>query len=169
MYADVMIDSGSNDADRLSVPVSAVLDTGARQAVLVDKGNGRFEPRAVKLGVRGDGFVEVTDGLAAGDMVVTSANFLIDAESNLKAALKGFTADAPAATDVKPMSGTDPMAAPASDPMKPMGDRTTDKPMTETVPAPMPGKMSAPPMTESMPEKMPKPMKPANGSAEAQP
>lgn len=161
MYADVMIDAGSKDADRLAVPVSAVLDTGARQAVLIDKGNGRFEPRPVKLGVRGDGFVEVTEGLAAGDLVVTSANFLIDAESNLKAALKGFTADAPAPNDAKPMSGPAPMAAPASDPMMPMEDNKASKPMTETVPEAMPDKMSTPPMPESM--------KPANGTAEARP
>jgi Cu(I)/Ag(I) efflux system membrane fusion protein len=72
------------------VAESAVLDTGSRQAVLVDKGQGRFEPREVKLGRRGDGYVEIRDGLAEGDAIVTSANFLIDAESNLKAALKGF-------------------------------------------------------------------------------
>ena len=66
------------------------LDTGSRQAVLVDKGEGRFEPREVKLGHRGEGYVEVREGLAEDDPVVTSANFLIDAESNLKAALKGF-------------------------------------------------------------------------------
>ena len=72
------------------IPESAVLDSGSRQAVLVDKGEGRFEPREVKLGHRGEGYVEVREGLAEDDPVVTSANFLIDAESNLKAALKGF-------------------------------------------------------------------------------
>ena len=58
--------------------------------VLLDKGEGRFEPRAVKLGRRGDGRVEIMEGLAEGDKVVVSANFLIDAESNLKAALNGL-------------------------------------------------------------------------------
>jgi multidrug efflux pump subunit AcrA (membrane-fusion protein) len=52
---------------------------------------GRFEPRDVKLGHRGGGYVEVRDGLNEGEQVVTSANFLIDAESNLKSALKGFS------------------------------------------------------------------------------
>ena len=66
------------------------MDTGSRQAVLIDKGEGRFEPREVKLGHRGEGHVEIREGLAEGDPVVVSANFLIDAESNLKAALKGF-------------------------------------------------------------------------------
>lgn len=90
MFADVTIDAGSGDEPRLAVPNSSVLDSGVRQVVLVDKGEGRFEPRAVKLGVRGDGYTEITEGLADGENVVVSANFLIDAEGNLKAALKGF-------------------------------------------------------------------------------
>jgi Cu(I)/Ag(I) efflux system membrane fusion protein len=105
MFADVSIDAGDGDIPRLSVPVAAVLDTGDRQVVLVDKGDGRFEPTRVRLGMRGDGYVEVKDGIAAGDNVVTTANFLIDAESNLKAALKNFTPDTPAprnAAEVKP-------------------------------------------------------------------
>jgi Cu(I)/Ag(I) efflux system membrane fusion protein len=90
MYVDAEIETGSA-ASVLAIPESAVLDSGSRQAVLVHKGEGRFEPREVKLGHRGEGFVEVREGLAEDDPVVTSANFLIDAESNLKAALKGFT------------------------------------------------------------------------------
>jgi len=89
MYVDAEIDTGRPEAV-LAVPESAVMDTGSRQAVLVDKGEGRFEPREVKLGHRGEGYVEIREGLAEDDPVVTSANFLIDAESNLKAALKGF-------------------------------------------------------------------------------
>jgi Cu(I)/Ag(I) efflux system membrane fusion protein len=90
MYVDAAIDTGAPDAV-LAVPDSAVLDTGSRQAVFVDKGEGRFEPRDVKLGHRGNGYVEVRDGISDGEPVVVSANFLIDAESNLKAALKGFS------------------------------------------------------------------------------
>ena len=89
MYVDAEIDTGSQDP-ALAVPESAVLDSGNRQAVLIDKGEGRFEPREVKVGRRGGGYVEVTKGLSDGDKVVTSANFLIDAESNLKAALKSY-------------------------------------------------------------------------------
>ena len=89
MYVDAEIDIGSA-TPVLTVPESAVMDTGRRQAVLVDKGEGRFEPREVRLGQRGDGYVEVREGISEGEPVVTSANFLIDAESNLKAALKGF-------------------------------------------------------------------------------
>jgi Cu(I)/Ag(I) efflux system membrane fusion protein len=74
----------------LTVPDSAVLDTGTRQLVLVQRGEGKFEPRPVKLGARGDGYIEVLEGVKAGENVVVSANFLIDAESNLKAAFSGF-------------------------------------------------------------------------------
>ena len=89
MYVDAEIETGSAEAV-LAIPESAVLDGGGRQSVLVDKGEGRFEPREIKLGHRGEGYVEVREGLAEDEPVVTSANFLIDAESNLKAALKGF-------------------------------------------------------------------------------
>lgn len=97
MYADVEIGAGAGDSPRLAVPASAVIDSGSRQVVIVDRGEGRFEPRTVKLGLRGDGFVEIRDGLKAGEKVLVAANFLIDAESNLKAALRGFTADGPPA------------------------------------------------------------------------
>jgi membrane fusion protein, copper/silver efflux system len=89
MYVDAEINTGSPDPV-LTVPDSAVMDTGSRQAVFVDRGAGRYEPREVKIGNRGDGYVEVRQGLAGGEPVVIAANFLIDAESNLKAALKGF-------------------------------------------------------------------------------
>ena len=70
---------------------------GHRQppAIFIDKGQGRLEPREVKLGHRGAGYVEVRQGVAEGEAVVESANFLIDAESNLKAALNGFQRGAP--------------------------------------------------------------------------
>jgi Cu(I)/Ag(I) efflux system membrane fusion protein/cobalt-zinc-cadmium efflux system membrane fusion protein len=76
---------------RLVVPDSAVLDTGSRQLVFVVSTPERFEPRDVRLGVRVDGDTEVLSGLKAGDEVVTSANFLIDSESQLRAALGGMT------------------------------------------------------------------------------
>ncbi|WP_407184300.1 efflux RND transporter periplasmic adaptor subunit [Bradyrhizobium centrosematis] len=98
MYVDADIDT-ADAAPVLAIQDSSVLDTGTRQAVLVDKGQGRFEPREVKLGRRGGGYIEVRDGLADGEAVVTSANFLIDAESNLKAALKGFAEAAPPASE----------------------------------------------------------------------
>jgi Cu(I)/Ag(I) efflux system membrane fusion protein len=91
MYADVVIESGSQ-RPVTAVPENAIINSGTRQIVIVDKGEGRFEPREVKAGIRGDGYVEIKDGLSEGDKVVVAANFLIDAESNLKAALKGLAA-----------------------------------------------------------------------------
>jgi RND family efflux transporter MFP subunit len=90
MYASVDLAVGGK-ARVLTVPTSAVIDSGTRQVVLLQKGDGRFEPREVKLGQRGDDHVEVREGIAEGDAVVVAANFLIDAESNLKAALSGLT------------------------------------------------------------------------------
>ncbi len=91
MYADVDIATGS-DEPVVAVPESAVIDSGARQVVILDRGEGRFEPRDVKLGRKGDGYVEVTSGLQDGERVVVNGNFLIDAESNLQSALKSLTA-----------------------------------------------------------------------------
>ena len=96
MFADVEINAGAGEPERLVAPASALIDSGSRQVVIVDRGEGRFEPRPVRIGARGDGFVEITKGLKHGETVVVTANFLIDAESNLKAALSSFTADAQA-------------------------------------------------------------------------
>ncbi|KUM25597.1 efflux transporter periplasmic adaptor subunit [Mesorhizobium loti] len=91
MYADVVIANGSENPV-VTVPDSAVIDTGTRQLVILDKGDGRFEPREIGTGQQGGGFTEIRSGIASGDRVVVSANFLIDAESNLKAALSAMTA-----------------------------------------------------------------------------
>src|SRR6266849_5191284 len=91
MYADVVFHPDAEGKPVVAVPDSAVIDSGTRQLVLVVKGEGRFEPRAIKPGRRGDGYVEVLEGVKEGEEVVTTATFLIDAESNLRAALKGFT------------------------------------------------------------------------------
>ncbi len=92
MYANVELLTGRPKAKALSVPDSAVIDSGTRQIVLVQLNAGLFEPRVVKLGARADGYVEVLDGLKDGENVVVSANFLIDSESNLRAALGTFGA-----------------------------------------------------------------------------
>jgi Cu(I)/Ag(I) efflux system membrane fusion protein len=82
------------DVDRgtpvLAVPDSAVIDTGTRRIVLVQRGEGRFESREVRLGARSDNYAEVLEGVKAGEQVVVAANFLIDADSNLKAAIGGL-------------------------------------------------------------------------------
>ncbi len=118
MYARAEIASSRGGGKVLAVPDSAVLDTGTRQLVLVQRGEGAFEPRPVKLGMRTDGYIEVLDGIKAGESVVVSANFLIDAESNLKAALGTFggapksEATSPSATPTPPAAGSS--AAPKS-------------------------------------------------------
>ena len=75
----------------LAVPEEAVFNTGAKQIIFVDKGEGFFEPRDVAVGVKADGYYEVKQGLAEGETVVTSGNFLIDSESRLKGALEGMS------------------------------------------------------------------------------
>lgn len=89
MFAEVDIPV-SGKAPVLTVPTSAVIDSGSRQVVIVQLAEGRFEPREVKLGNRGSDFVQVIEGVKEGEAVVVAANFLIDAESNLKAALGGM-------------------------------------------------------------------------------
>lgn len=74
----------------VTVPNSAVIDSGTRRVVLVKANEGRFEPREVRLGTRGEEYVEVLEGVREGEEVVVAANFLIDAESNLKAAVGAF-------------------------------------------------------------------------------
>ncbi|MFH0999138.1 MAG: efflux RND transporter periplasmic adaptor subunit [Pseudomonadota bacterium] len=83
MYVDVnlMIDYGEG----IVIPDSAVIDSGTRQVVFVDRGEGRFEPREVKAGVRSEGKTQVLSGLSVQDRVVIKANFLLDSESRLRA------------------------------------------------------------------------------------
>ena len=78
----------------VQVPDGAVIDTGDRQVVILDLGEGRFRPEPVTVGRRGSGMVEIVAGVAAGNRVVSSATFLIDAESNLNAALAALAAPA---------------------------------------------------------------------------
>jgi len=89
MFAQVELTVGGK-TPVLTIPDSAVIDTGTRRIALVQVNEGRFEPRAVELGGRGENYVEVIKGVADGEQVVVAANFLIDAESNLKAAVGGL-------------------------------------------------------------------------------
>jgi Cu(I)/Ag(I) efflux system membrane fusion protein len=90
MFAEVEMQVAAN-AKAVSVPVSAVIDSGRRQMVLVQIKPGRFEPREVKTGARSDDYIEILSGVKEAEQVVVAANFLIDAESNLKAAVGGFS------------------------------------------------------------------------------
>lgn len=84
MYANVEIDVKLGE--RLVVPESAVIYTGPRRIVFVDLGEGRLSPRDVQTGVQADGYIEITSGLDPGELVVTSGNFLIAAESRIRSA-----------------------------------------------------------------------------------
>jgi Cu(I)/Ag(I) efflux system membrane fusion protein/cobalt-zinc-cadmium efflux system membrane fusion protein len=87
MYAQVELTSPLPEP-AVVVPAEAVLDTGEKQHVFLALGQGRFEPREVKVGVRGnDGLVQVLSGLKGGEEVVTSAQFLLDSESRFREAI----------------------------------------------------------------------------------
>lgn len=83
MNVEIHVDYGT----KIAVPISAVLDADERKIVFVDLGDGYFEPREIKVNVYGEGMYEVIEGVKEGEKVVTSANFFIDSESNLEAAL----------------------------------------------------------------------------------
>jgi Cu(I)/Ag(I) efflux system membrane fusion protein len=88
MYGDVFVELGG--ADALAIPVEALVDTGEAQYVFVAAHAGQLEPRRVAVGTRADGWIQVLSGLSEGETVVTTANFLVDSESKLRAALEGF-------------------------------------------------------------------------------
>jgi Cu(I)/Ag(I) efflux system membrane fusion protein len=88
MYANVEIKVRLGQ--KLAVPEGAIINTGIRQMAIIDKGDGYFEPREVKVGSKVDDYYEVISGLKAGERIVTSASFLVDSESNLKEAMKGM-------------------------------------------------------------------------------
>ena len=90
MYTDVEIATGGGEPV-VAVPSSAVIDSGNRQIVLLSSGEGRYEPRDVRVGRSGDGMVEIISGIAEGERVVVNGLFLIDSESNLQSALKSLT------------------------------------------------------------------------------
>ncbi len=92
MYAEVSI--AMEAATGVAVPESAVMDTGERKLVFVEREKGVFEPRTVVTGTAGGGRVIIVSGLASGEMVVTRANFLLDSESRLRAAIKKAAAKA---------------------------------------------------------------------------
>jgi Cu(I)/Ag(I) efflux system membrane fusion protein len=88
MYATALIRPAT--AKALTVPAQAVLPTGTQNLVFVNRGDGRFMPRAVAVGIRGDSLVEIVHGLKPGDEVIASAAYLLDSESNLAAAMQGL-------------------------------------------------------------------------------
>jgi hypothetical protein len=122
MFADVVLRRELGDA--LFVPESAVLKPGDRRLVFLDLGDGRLEPREIVTGARVEGGYAVHSGLAEGERVVTSANFLIDSESSLKAALASMGPPLPARAARRPRPGDaprlppDPTPPPAASPKR---------------------------------------------------
>ncbi len=129
MFADVVLRRELGDA--LFVPESAVLKAGERQIVFLDRGDGRLEPREIETGARVEGGYAVLSGIAEGDKVVTSANFLIDSESSLKAALSSMGTVPPAGDPHK--LAPDPGASPA----KAKPPRTRPRPEAAAYACPM--------------------------------
>jgi Cu(I)/Ag(I) efflux system membrane fusion protein len=108
MFADVELRVGRGRG--LVVPDGAVLNSGSRQLVFVDLGEGRLEPREVTLGSKTDKGVQVLSGVGEGEQVVTAANFLLDSESSLKAALQSIASAPGAAPGGSPAPSADPHA-----------------------------------------------------------
>jgi Cu(I)/Ag(I) efflux system membrane fusion protein len=88
MFGEVILKSAPRQG--LRIPADAVIDSGTRSVVFIALGDGKFQPRVVRLGASDGDNVEVQDGLAAGDQIVTRANFLVDSESRLKASLQAL-------------------------------------------------------------------------------
>lgn len=116
LYGQVIL-TGADGMAVLTIPRSALIDSGTRQTVLVQVTEGRFAPRTVVIGRRGEDRIEVTSGLAEGERVVVEGNFLIDSESNLRAALANLAGaaggDGKAATDPAATSTTSPALPPS--------------------------------------------------------
>jgi hypothetical protein len=92
----------------LTVPADAVVDTGELRYLFVAKAGGHFEPRQVKVGARAQGKVVIVSGVAEGETVVTTGNFLVDSESRLRSAIEGQSSKAAPAS-----GGSDPQGCPA--------------------------------------------------------
>jgi membrane fusion protein, copper/silver efflux system len=125
MYADV--EFLVNIPSRLTVPADAVLNAGERKTVFIDRGSGYFEPRQVKTGEREGDRIQILSGLSGGERIVTSGNFLIDSESQMKAAASGMggMAGMPGMTNEPPKPETpakQPKAPPAKSGARGMAD-----------------------------------------------
>ena len=132
MYATVRLAIAGTTAHPL-VPDAALISTGVQNRVILDLGDGRMAPRAVRIGRSADGYTEVLAGLSGGERVVTSGEFLIDSEADLEGALQRLTAPPAPRSSAAPA-----VAASRPAPFSPQGIGSGEGP-TQTKPAPMPG------------------------------
>ncbi len=110
MFGEVVLRGTTRDA--LKIPSDAVVPTGTTQVVFLALGDGRFQPREVRLGESDGKSVEVTSGLKAGDQVVTVANFLVDSESRLRASLAALASSSSGSATAAPPPSSPPASAP---------------------------------------------------------
>lgn len=137
MYATVRI-SAEAAPESLLVPREAIIDTGTRQVVFVAMGNGRFEPRQVKTGLSGEsggesGMVQVISGLAPGEMVVTSGQFMLDAESRIKEAIQKHLSAGLVSAQPPPATSAAPAPAKESPAAVPEAERLPWSPQVDKV------------------------------------
>jgi RND family efflux transporter MFP subunit len=159
-YVTLVLHGGT--IDRLVVPASAIIDTGARKYALLSLPDGYFEPRDVQVGSPMGDYYPVVSGLAEGDRVVTSAQFLIDSETNLMAAMQNMAMSMPGMDMGTGKAGPTPSppAHGSSSPMPPM----PGMPMPAAAPPP------AAPTTPAMPSKSPSaPPSPPSARSSSQP
>jgi len=142
MYADANVITEPLP-DALQVPQEAVIDTGTRQIVFLAEGGGRFSPRTVRMGIRGDDDrLQIVEGLAVGEMVVTSGQFLMDVESRTNEAIAKLTGGSPSAAPSAPMPAaaasqptTQPGAMPPMSMPSSAGSQSSVPPMALEAPA----------------------------------
>jgi Cu(I)/Ag(I) efflux system membrane fusion protein len=105
MFADVIIYGGAKK-NILYIPREALIRTGEEERVIIAEGKGRFSPRIVKAGIESGDYIEIISGLAEGEKVVTSGQFLIDSEASLKASLKRMSGKTDSKMPEKKIIGT---------------------------------------------------------------
>jgi membrane fusion protein, copper/silver efflux system len=115
--------------DAVTVPEQAVIRSGERNIIVISLGGGYFDPREVKLGITADGYTQIIEGVYAGEVIVTSSQFLIDSESNLKAAITAMRGH-------EDLNTPEPAAVPLEKPVQVTAPLNPDDPAGHTMPMP---------------------------------
>ena len=146
MYMNVRLARAAQGETVLAIPQDALIQTGSRNTVLLAEGDGHFKPVEITAGREFGDWVEIRQGLRAGDRVVTSGQFLIDSEASLRSALPQMTGNPPAAADAAPQAAADVSAtgtASAKMPTQTSAASMADMPGMSSGPAPVPAKTPA--------------------------